>query len=206
MNINFLRFSRSRPIYNSYIPPWAYPNGFVGLNVKLEHMTRVYYSELLAKNALKAEKIRISILIPLCYYRELHIQISERARALLDLKVGVRIGVTFPIVTLGTQRSSSSSKKYCFSLLKQHNMQHWKSRGRSPTWKSRTRRRTNDDDEDVFFLLIYCVNKQQQLFQATPTHSTAAYDLLLVLSPILLLLLLYTVVCKTSLKRTTHKS
>ena len=64
-------------------------------------MTRVYYSELLAKNALKAEKIRISILIPLCYYRELHIQISERARALLDLKVGVRIGVTFPTVTLG---------------------------------------------------------------------------------------------------------
>ena len=63
-------------------------------------MTRVYYSELLAKNALKAEKIRISILIPLCYYRELHIQISERARALLDLKVGVRIGVTFPTVTL----------------------------------------------------------------------------------------------------------
>ena len=100
MNINFLRFYHSRPIYNSHIPPWAYPNGFVGLNVKLEHMTRVYYSELLAKNALKAEKIRISILIPLCYYRELHIQISERARALLDLKVGVRIGGTFSTVTL----------------------------------------------------------------------------------------------------------
>ena len=63
-------------------------------------MTRVYYSELLAKNALKAEKIRISILIPLCYYRELHIQISERVRALLDLKVGVRIGGTFSTVTL----------------------------------------------------------------------------------------------------------
>ena len=63
-------------------------------------MTRVYYSELLAKNALKAEEIKISVLIPLCYYRELHIQISERARALLDLKVGVRIGVTFSTVTL----------------------------------------------------------------------------------------------------------
>ena len=69
-------------------------------------MTRVYYSELLAKNALIAEKIRISILIPLCYYRELHIQISERARALLDLKVGVRIGVTFPTVTLAVVRLS----------------------------------------------------------------------------------------------------
>ena len=100
MNINFLRFYHSRPIYNSHIPPWAYPNGFVGLNVKLEHMTRVYYSELLAKNALKAEEIRISILIPLCYYRELHIQISERVRALLDLKVGVRIGEAFSTVTL----------------------------------------------------------------------------------------------------------
>ena len=100
MNINFLRFYHSRPIYNPHIPPWAYPNGFVGLNVKLEHMTRVYYSELLAKNALKAEEIKISVLIPLCYYRELHIQISERFRALLDLKVGVRIGVTFPTVTL----------------------------------------------------------------------------------------------------------
>ena len=63
-------------------------------------MTRVYYSELLAKNALKAEEIKISVLIPLCYYRELHIQISQRFRALLDLKVGVRIGVTFPTVTL----------------------------------------------------------------------------------------------------------
>ena len=63
-------------------------------------MTRVYYSELLAKNALKAEEIKISVLISLCYYRELHIQISERFRALLDLKVGVRIGVTFPTVTL----------------------------------------------------------------------------------------------------------
>ena len=63
-------------------------------------MTRVYYSELLAKNALKAEEIKISVLIPLCYYRELHIQISERVRALLDLKVGVRIGVTFSTVTL----------------------------------------------------------------------------------------------------------
>ena len=101
MNINFLWFYHSRPIYNPHIPPWAYPNGFVGLNVKLEHMTRVYYSELLAKNALKAEEIRISILIPLCYYRELHIQISERVRALLDLKVGVRIGGTFSTVTLG---------------------------------------------------------------------------------------------------------
>ena len=100
MNINFLRFYHSRPIYNPHIPPWAYPNGFVGLNVKLEHMTRVYYSELLAKNALKAEEIKISVLIPLCYYRELHIQISERVRALLDLKVGVRIGVTFSTVTL----------------------------------------------------------------------------------------------------------
>ena len=65
-------------------------------------MTRVYYSELLAKNALKAEEIKISVLIPLCYYRELHIQISQRFRALLDLKVGVRIGVTFPTVTLAT--------------------------------------------------------------------------------------------------------
>ena len=109
MNINFLWFYHSRPIYNPHIPPWAYPNGFVGLNVKLEHMTRVYYSELLAKNALKAEKIRISILIPLCYYRELHIQISERARALLDLKVGVRIGVTFPTVTLA--RPTISARK-----------------------------------------------------------------------------------------------
>ena len=40
---------------------WAYPNGSVGLNVKLEHMTRVHVNELLAKNALKAEEIRISL-------------------------------------------------------------------------------------------------------------------------------------------------
>ena len=108
MNINFLWFYHSRPIYNPHIPPWAYPNGFVGLNVKLEHMTRVYYSELLAKNALKAEEIKISVLIPLCYYRELHIQISERFRALLDLKVGVRIGVTFPTVTLAADEKLSA--------------------------------------------------------------------------------------------------
>ena len=100
MKFHFIKFFHSRPIYDSHIPPWAYPNGFVGLNVKLEHMTRVYYSELLVKNALKAEKIKISVLIPLSYYWELHIQISERFRALLDLKVGVRIGVTFPTVTL----------------------------------------------------------------------------------------------------------
>ena len=112
MNINFLWFYHSRPIYNPHIPPWAYPNGFVGLNVKLEHMTRVYYSELLAKNALKAEEIRISILIPLCYYRELHIQISERARALLDLKVGVRIGGTFSTVTLGPDKEHLFFKKW----------------------------------------------------------------------------------------------
>ena len=71
-------------------------------------MTRVYYSELLAKNALKAEEIKISVLIPLCYYRELHIQISQRFRALLDLKVGVRIGVTFPTVTLAWSSSSGA--------------------------------------------------------------------------------------------------
>ena len=40
---------------------WAYPNGSVGLNVKLEHITRVHVNELLAKNALKAEEIRISL-------------------------------------------------------------------------------------------------------------------------------------------------
>ena len=72
-------------------------------------MTRVYYSKLLAKNALKAEKIRISILIPLCYYRELHIQISERARALLDLKVGVRIGATFSTVTLALDQQTRAA-------------------------------------------------------------------------------------------------
>ena len=33
----------------------------VSLNVKLEHMTRVHVNELLAKNALKAEEIRISL-------------------------------------------------------------------------------------------------------------------------------------------------
>ena len=37
---------------------WAYPNGSVGLNVKLEHMTRIHVSEPLAKNALKAEEIK----------------------------------------------------------------------------------------------------------------------------------------------------
>ena len=72
-------------------------------------MTRVYYSELLVKNALKAEEIKISVLIPLCYYRELHIQISERFRALLDLKVGVRIGVTFPTVTLAGASPNASA-------------------------------------------------------------------------------------------------
>ena len=78
-------------------------------------MTRVYYSELLAKNALKAEEIRISILIPLCYYRELHIQISERARALLDLKVGVRIGGTFSTVTLGSGQHFFPEKRIVLS-------------------------------------------------------------------------------------------
>ena len=72
-------------------------------------MTRVYYSELLAKNALKAEEIKISVLIPLCYYRELHIQISQRFRALLDLKVGVRIGVTFPTVTLDNNNLTNNN-------------------------------------------------------------------------------------------------
>ena len=81
-------------------------------------MTRVYYSELLAKNALKAEEIKISVLIPLCYYRELHIQISERFRALLDLKVGVRIGVTFPTVTLGILFLSIVCRR-CPSLFEQ---------------------------------------------------------------------------------------
>ena len=76
-------------------------------------MTRVYYSELLVKNALKAEEIKISVLIPLCYYRELHIQISERFRALLDLKVGVRIGVTFPTVTLGSD-ALASGVYFCY--------------------------------------------------------------------------------------------
>ena len=38
---------------------WAYPNGSVGLNVKLEHINRIHVSEPLAKNALKAEEIRI---------------------------------------------------------------------------------------------------------------------------------------------------
>ena len=38
---------------------WAYPNGSVGLNVKLEHIPRVHINELIAKNALKAEEIKI---------------------------------------------------------------------------------------------------------------------------------------------------
>ena len=48
-------------MYDSYIPSWDYPNGSVGLNVKLEHMTRFHINELLAKNALKAEEITISL-------------------------------------------------------------------------------------------------------------------------------------------------
>ena len=37
-------------MYDPYIPSWAYPNGSVGLNVKLEHMIRLYDNEFLAQN------------------------------------------------------------------------------------------------------------------------------------------------------------
>ena len=42
--------SYNSTILNQYISCWAYPNGSVGLNVKLEHMIRVYDNEFLAQN------------------------------------------------------------------------------------------------------------------------------------------------------------